>query len=75
MITTTTVSGKPGQAPPEHGLDETTLPRITVPQHDTTTLVVLGLVALHPGSGFEQPDDGRAYRHLFARGASLYPAL
>jgi len=37
---------------------------MTVPQHDTTTLVVLGLVALHPGSGFEQPDDGRAYCRL-----------
>jgi DNA-binding PadR family transcriptional regulator len=29
------------------------LSRMTVPQHDTTTLVVLGLVALHPGSGYD----------------------
>jgi hypothetical protein len=35
----------------EHRFDETMLPRTTVPQHDTTTLVVLGLVALHPDSG------------------------
>ena len=26
---------------------------MTVPQHDTTTLVVLGLVALQPGSGYD----------------------
>ncbi len=42
-----------GVSLPANSLAETMLLRMTVPQHDTTTLVVLGLVALQPGSGYD----------------------
>ena len=47
---------------------------MAVPQDDTTTLVVLGLVALRPGSSYDLARPGGAKRGLLV-GAVAQPEL